>query len=177
MPYKIMQDVVAKRREEYPEYDFLSDYQVHSANLVSSTIHGKAQQQSLDVGPVYVPFPTGSGKTVGAIWGITKVIEQYPDKRICFLTPYKTAVDQMYQALVKHLGSDKVGMYYSMVNDASYGTPAFASELAAKSLTAETTLGKQGNFAIHSVEDTSSLIAVSSFGLLLRGASSSQEQI
>ena len=66
MPYKIMQDVVAKRRAEYPEYDFLSDYQVHSANLVSSTIHGKAQQKSLDVGPVYVPFPTGSGKTVGA---------------------------------------------------------------------------------------------------------------
>ena len=113
MPYKIMQDVVAKRRAEYPEYDFLSDYQVHSANLVSSTIHGKAQEQSLDASPVYVPFPTGSGKTVGAIWGITKVIEQHPDKRICFLTPYKTAVDQMYQALVKHLGSDKVGMYYS----------------------------------------------------------------
>lgn len=113
MPYKIMQDVVAKRRAEYPEYDFLSDYQVHSANLVSSTIHGKAQEQSLDAGPVYVPFPTGSGKTVGAVWGITKVVEEYPDKRICFLTPYKTAVDQMYQALVKHLGSDKVGMYYS----------------------------------------------------------------
>ena len=66
---------------------------------------------------------------------------------------------------------------YELVNDASYGTPAFADELAAKSLTDDTTLGKQGNFAIHSSEDTSSLMAVSSSGLLLRGAGSSQEQI
>jgi hypothetical protein len=66
---------------------------------------------------------------------------------------------------------------YELVNDASYGTPAFADELAAKSLTAEATLGKQGNFAIHAAEDTSSLMAVSSSGLLLRGAGSSQEQI
>ena len=113
MAYKIMQDVVARRRGEYPEYDFLSDYQVHSASLVSSTIEGKAQEYCLDAGPVYVPFPTGSGKTIGAIWGITSVVERYPDKRICFLTPYKNAVDQMYQALVRHLGSDTVGMYYS----------------------------------------------------------------
>ena len=47
MAYKVMQDVVAKRREEYPECDFLSDYQVHSANLVSSTIEGKAQEKCL----------------------------------------------------------------------------------------------------------------------------------
>ena len=66
---------------------------------------------------------------------------------------------------------------YELVNDASYGTPAFADELAAKSLTDETTLGKQGNFALHATDDTSSLMAVSSSGLLLRGAGSSQEQI
>ena len=66
---------------------------------------------------------------------------------------------------------------YEMVNSASYGTPAFADELAAKSLTDETTLGKQGNFALHATQDTSSLMAVSSSGLLLRGAGSSQEQI
>jgi hypothetical protein len=66
---------------------------------------------------------------------------------------------------------------YELVNDASYGTITFADELAAKSLTVETTLGKQGNFAIHAAEDTSSLMAVSSSGLLLRGAGSSQEQI
>jgi NAD(P)-dependent dehydrogenase (short-subunit alcohol dehydrogenase family) len=66
---------------------------------------------------------------------------------------------------------------YAMVNDASYGTPAFTGELVAKSLTAETTLGKQGNFAIHAAADTSSLMAVSGSGLLLRGAGSSQEQI
>ena len=57
------------------------------------------------------------------------------------------------------------------------GTRAFADELAAKSLTDETTLGKQGNFALHATDDTSSLMAVSSSGLLLRGAGSSQEQI
>ena len=66
---------------------------------------------------------------------------------------------------------------YEMVNEASYGTLAFADELAAKTLTDETTLGKQSNFAIHAAEDTSSLMAVSSSGLLLRGAGSSQEQI
>jgi len=66
---------------------------------------------------------------------------------------------------------------YELVNDASYGTPAFADELAAKSLTDDTTLGKQGNFALHATDDTSSLMAVSSSGLLLRGAGSSQEQI
>ena len=64
MAYKIMHDVVAKRRVEYPEYDFLSDYQVHSANLVSTTIQSKAQEPSYEDGPVYVPFPTGSGKTL-----------------------------------------------------------------------------------------------------------------
>ena len=69
------------------------------------------------------------------------------------------------------------GLSYEMVNSASYGTPAFADELAAKSLTDETTLGKQGNFALHATDDTSSLMAVSSSGLLLRGAGSSQEQI
>ena len=37
--------------------------------------------------------------------------------------------------------------------------------------------GKQTTFALHSAEDTSSLMAVSSSGLMLRGAGSSQEQI
>ena len=58
---------------------------------------------------------------------------------------------------------------YEMVNEASYGTLAFADELAAKTLTDETTLGKQSNFALHAAEDTSSLMAVNSSGLLLRG--------
>ena len=66
---------------------------------------------------------------------------------------------------------------YELVNGASYGTDDYATELAESSLTDETTLGKQGNFAIHAAEDTSSLMAVSSSGLLLRGAGSSQEQI
>ena len=66
---------------------------------------------------------------------------------------------------------------YEMVNDASYETLAFADKLATKRLTEETTLGKQGNFAMYAAEDTSSLMAVSSSGFLLRDAGSSQEQI
>ena len=66
---------------------------------------------------------------------------------------------------------------YEMVNAASYGTPAFADELAAKSLSDENTLGKNGNFALHVSEDIPSLMAVSSSGLLLRGVGSSPEQI
>jgi len=66
---------------------------------------------------------------------------------------------------------------YELVNGVSYGTDDYAAELAESSLADETTLGKQGNFAIHAAEDTSSLMAVSSSGLLLRGAGSSQEQI
>ena len=66
---------------------------------------------------------------------------------------------------------------YEMVNDPSYGTDDYAEVLAASSLSEETTLGKQGNFALHSSEDTTSLMAVSSSGLMLRGAGSSQEQI
>ena len=63
------------------------------------------------------------------------------------------------------------------MNGASYGTDAYAAELAESSLTDETTLGQQGNFALYAAEDTSSLMAVSGSGLLLRGAGSSQEQI
>ena len=66
---------------------------------------------------------------------------------------------------------------YEWVNGASYGIDDYAAELAESSLADETTLGKQGNFAIHAAEDTSSLKAISSSGLLLRGAGSSQEQI
>lgn len=66
---------------------------------------------------------------------------------------------------------------YELVDSTNRGTPAFVDELAAQSLTEETTLGKQGNFALHAAEDTSSLMAVSSSGLILRGAGFSQEQV
>ena len=66
---------------------------------------------------------------------------------------------------------------YEMAQEESYGTPEFADELAAKSLNEEATLGKQGNFALHVVEDVQYLTGVSSSGLKLRDAGSTQEQI
>ena len=66
---------------------------------------------------------------------------------------------------------------YQMRFDASYGTPQFAATLAAGSLADATTLGKTDNFALHSADGTTSLMAVSSSGLILRHAGSSQEQI
>jgi hypothetical protein len=83
-------------------------------------------------------------------------------------------IDAARAAIVQLYNSN---LTYELVNGASYGTNAYAAELAESSLADETTLGKQGNFAIHAAEDTSSLMAVGNSGLLLRGAGSSQEQI
>ena len=63
----ILRDAVERRRAEFPEQSkFLTDWQVHSANLVMSAISMKALGTGLDEGARYLPFPTGSGKTVGA---------------------------------------------------------------------------------------------------------------
>jgi hypothetical protein len=114
MANTILYDAVAQRRADFPEQSaFLTDWQVHSANLVMSAISMKAIDNGMDEGPRYLPFPTGSGKTIGAIWGVIWVAEEYPEKRLCFLTPYQASVDQVYAALVKRLGEDVVGMYYS----------------------------------------------------------------
>jgi hypothetical protein len=108
-----MNEAVAQRREDLPsDSKFLSDWQVHCAHLVCSAIADKAQKSPVDAGARYIPFPTGSGKTVGAIWGIVQVAKEHPDKRICFLTPYQTAVDRVHADLVRYLGADVVGMYH-----------------------------------------------------------------
>jgi hypothetical protein len=110
---KILDDAVAKCRIEFPDDSkFLSDWQVHSANLVQSAILAKGHGGPYDAGPRYLPFPTGSGKTIGAKWGIVKVAKDHPNKRICFLTPYQSAVDQVHSELVKELGPDVVGKYH-----------------------------------------------------------------
>ena len=114
MANKLLTDAVARRRAEFPEQSqFLTDWQVHSANLVMSAIAMKAFDNGMDEGPRYLPFPTEAGKTVGAIWGVIRVAEECPEKRICFLTPYQASVDQVCSALVNRLGDDVVGMYYS----------------------------------------------------------------
>ena len=83
-------------------------------------------------------------------------------------------VDAARAATAQLYGSD---VDYQMRYHASYGTPEFAATLATGSLVDATTLGKTDNFALHLAEDTSSLIAVSSSGLMLREAGSSKEQI
>lgn len=67
---------------------------------------------------------------------------------------------------------------YALVNHADYGTARFADTLAESSLSSKTVLSRSGNFAdIATGADTSATMAVSSTGLLLRGAGSTQEQI
>jgi hypothetical protein len=88
----------------------LSDWQVQSAHIVAGAIN--LLSQGVEPGPLYVPMPTGSGKTTGAIWGIVDFARSYPDQRLCFLTPYKDSVDKVYQALVEKLGDEVVGHYH-----------------------------------------------------------------
>jgi len=67
---------------------------------------------------------------------------------------------------------------YALVNHADYGTVRFADTLAESSLGSKTVLSRSGNFAdIATGADTSATMAVSSTGLLLPGAGSTQEQI
>ena len=77
------------------------------------------------------------------------------------------------------------GHDYQLRQHADFGTDRFADTLAAHSLAPETTIARSGNFAIHGTPDearpgsfaTTSLMAVSSTGLLLRGAGATQDQI
>lgn len=111
MTLQIFHEAVARRRQENGGCSHLSDWQVHSAQITASAISILAR--GLETGPLYVPMPTGSGKTTGAVWGITDLIYSDPSIRICFLTPYKSSVDQVYFDLVERLDENKVGYYYS----------------------------------------------------------------
>jgi hypothetical protein len=74
---------------------------------------------------------------------------------------------------------------YQLRQHADFGTDRFADTLAAHSLAPETTIARSGNFAVHGTPDearpgsfaTTSLMAVSSTGLLLRGAGATKDQI
>jgi ATP:corrinoid adenosyltransferase len=106
---------IASHREEFPEANHLSGWQIATAIKVSSAVQCLAT--GLQEGPIYIPTPTGSGKTTGAIWGIIRLLDHYYDdiarQRICFLTPYQDAVDEVYDQLVQHLGHETVGHYHS----------------------------------------------------------------
>ena len=69
-------------------------------------------------------------------------------------------------------------MEYALVNHPDFGTLRFNETLAESSLSSKTVLSQSGNFAdIETSAGANALMAVSSTGLLLRGAGSNQEQI
>ena len=107
----IMPEAVERRKQQHPETEYLSDWQIHSAHITAGAITLLAC--GFQTGPLYIPMPTGSGKTIGAIWGIVDFVRQYPEQRLCFLTPYKESVDAVYKNLLEYLTADQVGYYYS----------------------------------------------------------------
>lgn len=109
---RLFPEVVARRREQYGGLTYLSDWQVHSAHITAGSISFLAG--GLEKGPIYIPMPTGSGKTTGAIWGIIDFVEKYPEQRLCFLTPYQESVDRIYAELARHLGEEVVGHYHGL---------------------------------------------------------------
>ena len=104
-------EAIKRRRQQHPEFSYLSDWQTYSAGIVASSIYKIVL--GMENGPVYIPMPTGSGKTTGAIWGILDVLKDYPDTRICFLTPYQKSVNSVFSALSEKLGEEVVGHYHS----------------------------------------------------------------
>lgn len=84
-------------------------------------------------------------------------------------------VDAARAATRQLYNSDKE---YALVNHEDYGTLQFEDTLAESSLSSRTVLRQDGNFAeIETPAATSQLMAVSSTGLLLRGAGSTQAQV
>ena len=84
-------------------------------------------------------------------------------------------VDAARAATGQLYNSDKE---YALVNHPDFGTLQFNETLAESSLSSKTVLSQSGNFAdIETGAGANALMAVSSTGLLLRGAGSNQEQI
>lgn len=111
MNIQLFSETITRRRSENDGCDWLSDWQVHSAHVTAGAISMLSQE--VEPGPLYVPMPTGSGKTTGAIWGIVDFARRLTEQRLCFLTPYKDSVDKVYRELVDRLGDNVVGHYHS----------------------------------------------------------------
>lgn len=94
--------------------DGLSLWQNHCVDITARAILAVASGSEL--GPVYVPMPTGAGKTTGALLGIKQVLERHPNTRVCFLSPYQSTVDHVWNTLSEDLGEDVVGRYHSDAN-------------------------------------------------------------
>ena len=108
---RLFTDAIAKRRQENGGLTYLSDWQVHSAHLTAGAISSLAD--GYQTGPLYVPMPTGSGKTTGAIWGVVQFAKEYPDQRLCFMSKYTDAVEKVHAALAAELGKETVGYYHA----------------------------------------------------------------
>lgn len=106
--------VDTKEYEREPEFIFLTTWQRKAAATVAEALQRKGQ--GLEAGPRYISMPVGSGKTTGAIWGIVRFAEANPDKKVCFLTPYKAGVKRIAGELQNRLGKDIVGCYHSGKN-------------------------------------------------------------
>ena len=107
---RLHENRIAEYRAKNGGLDYLSDWQVHSAHITAGDIKFLCDPKY--PGPIYIPMPTGSGKTTGAIWAIENVLEMYPEHRICFLTPYQDSVEKVAQELQGRLGSGVVGYYH-----------------------------------------------------------------
>ena len=77
----------------------MSYWQVLSAHLTTGAITSIADDNLLEVGPIYLPMTKGSGKTTGATWSLVDGAKEYPDLKICFLTPFKDSIDVVYKKL------------------------------------------------------------------------------
>jgi hypothetical protein len=108
---RLFTDAIAKRRQENGGLTYLSDWQVHSAHLTSGAITSLAS--GYQTGPLYVPMPTGSGKTTGAIWGVVQFAKEYPDQRLCFMSKYTDAVEKVHAELAAELAKETVGYYHA----------------------------------------------------------------
>ena len=58
-------EVIDRWRQQHPECSYLSDWQTYPAGIVASSIYKIVLGR--ENGPLYIPMPTGSGKTTGAI--------------------------------------------------------------------------------------------------------------
>jgi hypothetical protein len=71
---------IAAHRAEFPEAKYLSEWQVATAIKVSLAVNCLAS--GVQKGPIYLPTPTGSGKTTGAIWGIVRLLDHFYDHTV-----------------------------------------------------------------------------------------------
>ena len=104
-----MFDITKYQRE--PEFHNLTAYQATAASTVAEAIQRKGA--GLEAGPRYISMPVGAGKTTGAVWGIVRFVQDNPEKKVCFMTPYVTGVEAIAAVLAERLGQNQVGYFHA----------------------------------------------------------------